>query len=380
MPKTYKHLYPQVYAYENLYQAFRQARRGGKRKQENVAAFEYDLEENLWALHAELRDHTYRPGPYRNFTVGPWRRDELWAPKERVISAAPFRDRVVHHALCNVIQPIFEARFITDSYASRVGKGTHAALDRCQAFARQRKYVLQCDVRQFFPSVDHAILRGILARHIADRDVLWLVDRILESGAGLGGTYDVVWFPGDALWDALRPRGLPIGNLTSQFWANVYLHSLDQLVKQTLRCRRYLRYCDDFLLFHDDKAALWEWRAAVIERLAGLRLTLHEERAVVYPTHTGIPFLGLRIFPHHRRLQRNNVHAFARRLRRMRAEYREGTRSAESVRLSVQGWVAYAVHAQTYRLRRRLLGEVSFAARPPRSFGDLGGLRSAARA
>jgi len=126
MPKTFKNLYPQVHSFENLYRAYRKARRGGKRKHAAVAAFEYHLEENLWALHAELRDRIYRPGPYRNFVVGPWRRGRLWAPKRRVISAAPFRDRVVHHALCNVIQPIFEARFIHDSYACRVGKGTHA--------------------------------------------------------------------------------------------------------------------------------------------------------------------------------------------------------------------------------------------------------------
>jgi RNA-directed DNA polymerase len=361
MPKTYKHLYPQVYSFENLYLAYRKARRGGKRKHDAVAAFEYRLEDNLWALHAELRDRTYCPGPYRNFVVGPWRRGRLWAPKRRLISAAPFRDRVVHHALCNVIQPIFEARFIYDSYACRVGKGTHAAVDRCQEFARRRRYVLQCDVRQFFPSVDHQILRRMLARHIADPHVLWLIDRILESSVGvIAGEYKMVWFPGDELFAAARPRNLPIGNLTSQFWANVYLNSLDQFVKQRLRCRCYVRYCDDFLLFHDDKAVLHEWRGDIVEHLATLRLTLHEARAVVYPVRTGIPFLGFRIFPHHRRLLHSKVHAFARRLRWLRVGYEAGDLTAEQVRFSVQGWLAHASHAQTYRLRRRLLGEVSF--------------------
>ncbi len=364
MPKTFKHLYPQIYDFENLYRAYRNARRGGKRKHDAVAAFEVYLEENLWTLHAELHDKVYRPGPYRNFVVGPWRRGHLWAPKRRLISAAPFRDRVVHHALCNVIQPIFEARFIYDSYACRVGKGTHAAVDRCQDFARRRRYVLQCDVRQFFPSVDHRILRGMLARHIADPDALWLIDRILESSAGaraLAREYDMVWFPGDDLLAATRPRGLPIGNLTSQFWANVYLNRLDYFVKQTLRCRCYVRYCDDFLLFHDDKAVLHAWRQAIIDHLAGLRLKLHEERAAVYPTRTGIPFLGFRVFPYYRRVLHNKVHAFARRLRRLRAGYEAGELSAEAVRLSVQGWVAHAAHAQSYRLRCRLLGEVRFS-------------------
>jgi len=243
-----------------------------------------------------------------------------------------------------------------------VGKGTHAAVDRCQEFARRRRYVLQCDVRQFFPSVDHRLLRGMLARHIADRDTLWLIDRILESSVGLlAGEYDMVWFPGDGLFAGIRPRGLPIGNLTSQFWANVYLNDLDQFVKQQLRCRCYVRYSDDSLLFHDDKALLHAWCGAIIDHLASLRLTVHEERAVVYPTRTGIPFLGFRVFPYYRRLLHPKVHAFARRLRRLRAGYEAGELTAEEVRLSVQGWLAHAAHAQTYRLRRRLLSEVSFA-------------------
>jgi RNA-directed DNA polymerase len=287
-------LYSQVYAFANLYWAFRQARRG-KRDRSEVAAFEFNLEENLLQLRQELATRTYRPGPYRSFYV----RDS----KRRLISAAPFRDRVIHHALVNVIEPLFEPRFIGDSYANRVGKGTHRALDRCQAFAGRYRCVLQCDARQFFPSVDHAILRAQLARVVGDEDVMWLVDRILASGIGvLAGEYDMVWFPGDDLLAAVRPRGLPIGNLTSQFWANVYLNDLDQYVKRTLRCRAYLRFVDDTLLFADDKPTLHAWRWAIIERLAGLRLTWHEERAQVYPVAEGIPFLGFRVFPDHRRL------------------------------------------------------------------------------
>jgi hypothetical protein len=159
MPKTYKHLYPKICAFENLYLAHRKARRGGKRKRPEVAAFEHDLGENLLRLRKDLLAQTYRPGAYHNFIV--------IERKERKISAAPYRDRVVHHALINVIGPIFEARFIHDTYANREGKGTHAALDRAQYFARRHPYVLQCDVREFFPSIDHAILQGLLARHIA---------------------------------------------------------------------------------------------------------------------------------------------------------------------------------------------------------------------
>jgi hypothetical protein len=155
----------------------------------------------------ELVAQTYRPGAYYSFYI----RD----PKRRLISAAPFRDRVVHHALCNVIEPLFERTFIGDSYANRVGKGTHRALDRAQELARRYQYVLQCDVEQFFPSVDHTVLRAIISRKIADEQVMWLVDQILNSGAGvLTEEYTMVYFPGDDLFAVNRPRGLPIGNLT----------------------------------------------------------------------------------------------------------------------------------------------------------------------
>jgi len=226
--KTYKNLYPQICSWDNVYRAWRKARKG-KRGREPAATFEFDLEANLVRLQRDLREQTYRPSTYDSFYIHD--------PKRRLISAALFRDRVVHHALCNVTEPIFERRFIYDSYANRVGKGTHKALDRCQQFARRFRYVLPCDVRKFFPSIDHAILRQTLARVIADADVLWLIDRILASGAGvLRDEYTMAWFPDDDLFAANRPRGLPIGNLTSQFWANCYLDPFDHFVKRELRC------------------------------------------------------------------------------------------------------------------------------------------------
>ena len=348
---TYRNLYPIVTSFENLYQAFKAAAKG-KRSQPNVAAFEFDLEDNLLWLQEELRGRTYRHGPYDSFTIHD--------PKQRLISAAPFRDRVVHHALVRVIEPIFERSFIDDSYANRVGKGTHGALDRCQAFARRYRYVLQCDLGQFFPSIDHAILRAILGRKIADRDVLWLVDRILESGEGvLSDVYEMVYFPGDDLWAANRPRGLPIGNLTSQFWANCYLNPLDHFVTRALRCQGrspgYLRYVDDFLLFADDKGQLWAWKRAIQDFLADLRLALHERESTVYPVASGIPFLGFRVYANHRRLKRANGVAFARRLRRHCAAVAQGELAYEELHQRVQGWIAHAAHGNTYRLRESLL-------------------------
>jgi retron-type reverse transcriptase len=348
--KSYRNLYPQIISFENLYLAFRKARKG-KRQRREVATFEYDLEANLFQLQEELATRSYTPGPYRNFY--------LRERKLRLISAAPFRERVVHHALCRVLDPIWERRFIFDSYACRLGKGTHKAIDRCQHFARRYTYVLQCDIHQFFPAIDLAILRQKLARLIADQETLWLIDRILDGGADvLAPMYEVEWFPGDDLLTPLRRRGLPIGNLTSQVWANVYLDSLDHYVKRNLHCQAYLRYCDDFLLFHDDKAQLHAWKDAVQSHLNGLRLALNWRRSTVYPVRSGIPFLGFRVFPTHRRLRTDNVRLARRRLYRNRAAYQAGRLSAAKFRQSLQAWIAHASHGDTYRLRSALLRKV----------------------
>lgn len=348
--KTYKHLYPQIYAFENLYRAFRRARQG-KRRQPAVAAFENNLEDSLIELQTALQEERYQPGAYTNFT--------LYDGKPRHISAAPFRDRVVHHALCNVIEPLWEARFIHDSYACRRGKGTHAALDRCTAFARRYPYVLQADIVQFFPSVDHAILETLLARHIADPPTLRLCQHIIASGAGLhAATYEMQWFPGDDLLAALRPRGLPIGNQTSQFWGNVYLHALDRFVKQELHCPAYLRYADDLLLFARDKPTLHHWRQAISRFLAQLRLLIHPHKTRIYPTICGIPFLGFTVFADHRRLKRSNGVAFSRRLRGKVRALAQGHLTRAELHASVQGWVAHAQHGDTYRLRTALLSRV----------------------
>jgi RNA-directed DNA polymerase len=301
-------MYEQICRWENLRLAYQKAARG-KRGKGAAAGFEYNLADNLLSLQEELIAKTYRPGPYQSFYIHD--------PKRRLISSAPFRDRVVHHALCNVIEPIFERSFIYDSYANRVGKGTHRAIDRAQTFARRFRYVLQCDVEQFFPAVDHQILQALFVCKLDDPDALWLIDQILASGVGvLTEEYQMRYFPGDTFLDALRPRGLPIGNLTSQFWANCYLNPFDHFVGRELRCHGYVRYVDDVVLLADDKHLLWDWREAIIQRLARLRLTIHPG-AHPRPTNEGFPFLGFVVYPTHRRLKRRKVVAYRRKLKQL---------------------------------------------------------------
>ncbi len=347
--KTHKHLYPLIASFDNLYFAFKAARKG-KRARPDIAEFEFNLEENLLDLQSELQAETYQPGAYHNFHIND--------PKPRLISAAPFRDRVVHHALCSVIEPLFDRRFLYDTYACRKGKGTHAAIHRAQEFGAQYPYVLKCDIEHFFPRMDHQVLYQQFERVIADKQTLRLCKLILDSGADIHKDIEPARFSGDDLFTALRPRGLPIGNLTSQFWANVYLNPLDHFIKRDLKCPAYARYVDDFLLFSDNKSDLHEWRLKIIEFLAAQRLTLHENEAQVFPTRTGIPFLGWRVYPDHLRLKRRNGVAFQRRFAALRRKLGQGRLTREKMNASVQGWIAHVQHGQTWGLRRSLISGV----------------------
>ena len=340
-------LFQRITSFPNLLQAARLASRG-KRFRPNVAAFALDLESELHQLQHELVSRSYRPGPYRTFLV----HDK----KPRFISAAPFRDRVVHHALCQVIEPIFERSFLYDSYACRKGKGTHAATDRTSRYARRFRYLLKCDVEKYFPSIDHAILFGLIAKRIWDEGALWLTRTILESSNPQPDAQH--YFPGDDLFAPFeRRRGIPIGNQTSQFFANIYLDTLDHYVKETLRAPGYVRYVDDFLLFDDDKHQLHEHRAAIEDFLMRLRLRLHPRKCFVATVASGFTFLGYRIFPTHRRLDADNVRRFKRRLRRYCQALAEGRMSDSQRKDCIGSWIAHAQHADTARLQSRILGD-----------------------
>lgn len=258
-----------------------------------------------------------------------------------------------------MLEPIFERTFVDGSYACRRGKGSHAAVERLSELARRHRYALKCDVVKYFPSIDHAILKALVARKIKDRDVLRLVDLIIDGSNPQEPVLE--WFPGDDLFAPVeRRRGLPIGNQTSQFFANVYLNPLDHFVLEQLRPAGYARYVDDFVLVADDKGWLAEARERCRESLATLRLRMHPDKSVISRMRDGVRFLGYRVFPGYRLLVPDNVTRTRRRLRRLQADFAAGRVSAADVRHRVASWIGHAGHADTVRLRRSLLGATSF--------------------
>jgi RNA-directed DNA polymerase len=352
--KRYGDLFETIVAFDNLLAAARAAYKGKKGRPE-PAAFHFHLESNLLRLQDELVSGSYQPGDYRSF----W----IYDPKERLISAAPYRDRVVHHAVCRLVEPLFDRTFIFDSYANRVGKGTHKALDRATGFCRRWPYVLKCDVAKFFPSVDHEVLLGLVARKIKCPSTQDLLARIVRSS---NPQEPVVWyFDGDLpTTPNERRHGIPIGNLTSQFLANVMLDPLDHYVKEVLRWPGYLRFADDFLLFGDDKHALHELLPILRDFLASYRLQLHPRKCVVLPVRLGVPFLGWRLYPDHRRLRRATGVRFQRRLRELAGAYHRGEVALEQVRPSIMNWIGHLKHGDTWGLRSRLMEDTVFTRRP----------------
>lgn len=318
----------------------------GKRRRPDVAAFLLDLEPRCYAIADALRAGTWRPGRYHAF----WIHD----PKRRLISAAPFADRVVHHALVGLLEPVFERRFVAHSYACRKGKGTHRALYRAHALARKHRYVLRADLVKFFPSLDHCIVQDEVRRVIADERLLGVLDTVIE---GSNRQEDVWrWFSGDDLFTPLqRRRGLPIGNLTSQFLANVVLDRLDHLVTDELGFGAYVRYCDDFLVFGDDKARLREARERVRVLLDELRLTLHPRKTGVVGTCSPIPFLGFVLHGPRRRLHRKAIQRASDRLRARAAAVARRELPVSLLRASVVAWLAHAGHGHSRSIAARVV-------------------------
>jgi RNA-directed DNA polymerase len=356
MPKRHDDLFDGIADFCALKAAASRAVRG-KRKKPGAAAFFANLEREVLRLERELQDGTYRPGRYVEIRV----RD----PKERIVSAAPFRDRVVHHALCAVICPLFEAGLIANTFANRRGRGTHSAVETYERYRDRHACVLRCDLYRYFPSIDHAILKADFRRRIACARTLAVMDAIVD-GSNAQEPVEC-YFPGDDLFEPhRRRRGLPIGNLTSQFFANLYLDGFDHYVAEVLQAP-YLRYVDDFALFGDDPAMLASWRSAIERYLNSRRLKLHPGKTAIVATAEPAAFLGFVLLPRgRRRLPDDNVARFRNRLRGLRDRWRAGTVSRAEVEVKVGGWIAHAAHADTWRLRQAIFGGGWFG---ERSFG-----------
>jgi retron-type reverse transcriptase len=316
-------------SYENLYAAWRKAYRGSKRNLESLRFF-HRLETELMQLRDELISGDWRPAPYRYF--------DIYDPKHRTISVASFRDRVVHHAVVNIIEPIYERRFIFDSYATRPAKGAHAAVARAQFFVRKNVWYLKSDIEKYFDSINHDYLLSLLHRTIKDKQLITVLEKIISNG-GIDG------------------RGLPIGNLTSQFLANVYLHPFDMFMKQELGCKHYIRYMDDFVVFGNDKSHLKEVKKAAaffLQNQLGLQL---KPSATFFNNRTnGLSFLGKRIFPAAIRLHNHNGRRITRRLNYKEKQWNLGVITDEEFMSSVNSYWALLTWYPLSGLRKKYIG------------------------
>ena len=311
-------MFDKIASVENLYSATQKTVRC-KRQKEDIAEYLFHQEENIDMLHTELKTKSYHHGEYQLFDISD--------PKKRTISKAKVRDRVVHHAVHDVIYPMIDNSFIYDSYSCRIGKGTHRAIKRVQKWSRTYKYAIHLDIVQYFNSIDRGILKTLLTKWIKDEDVLWLLNEIIDSSSQI---------------DNYKERGLPLGNLTSQFFANIYLNELDQFVKHTLRIKPYIRYMDDILILGDDKKVLLKIAFRIKDFVKeNLALDFHEKGFQPFPVNRGIAFLGFRIYPFYRKVLPKGINRFRKRLKKLKRDYESGSITVGKVTQSIQSSLAF---------------------------------------
>lgn len=287
----------ELFSFSNIYRQYLNCRKS-KRNTINALRFEIRAEENLLKLQEKLQKKSYYPSRSVCFVVK--------KPKLREIFAADFKDRVVHHVLVDYLEKIWEPKFIYDSYACRKNKGTHKGVKRLHSFIRKvtkngscRSYYMQLDIRGFFINIDKEILFNIIAKKAKNKTILWLAKTIIFHNCTKGYIFKgkrglLKKIPAHkSLFNQENKRGLPIGNLTSQFFANVYLNEVDQFIKHNLKAKYYLRYCDDLVILHNDKRQLEIWKGLIDRFLQDrLKLTLHPNRQIIRPVSNGINFLG----------------------------------------------------------------------------------------
>ncbi|MDP3646138.1 MAG: reverse transcriptase/maturase family protein [bacterium] len=267
----------------------------GKRKRKDVERFSIHLTDNILALHRELADKSYRHGPYKAFRIND--------PKPRDIHKATVRDRLLHHAIYRILYPYFDPKFIFDSYSCRRAKGTHRAINRFREYIRKVSHnhtrtvwVLKCDIRKFFANIDHKILEDILKHRVGDKEVIWLISQIVDSFRS-----DITL--ADAVEQArvISPKGLPLGNLTSQLLVNIYMNEFDHFLKRDMEVTRCVRYADDFVILHESKRYLENILPKISMFLKNrLKLSLHPDKVFIKTIASGVDFLGWVHFPYHR--------------------------------------------------------------------------------
>ncbi len=322
-------MYPQITSIENLFQAWNEFEKG-KRNRKDVQAFELNLEDNLFNLCYQLKKRTYKHQSYTAFNI--------YDPKFRHIHKATVKDRIVHHAVVSLIEPIFDKTFIYDSYSCRLNKGTHRAVRRLFSFIRKvsKNYIGSCfalklDIKKFFASVDQKILLSIIGKKITDKDLLWLIKNILSSFS--------------------EDRGIPIGNLTSQIFANIYMNELDQYVKHQLRIKYYLRYADDLVILSTCFNDLNHWIKQIELFLQQeLKLELHSEKIILRKLSWGIDFLGYIVLPHYilpRAKTKKRI------FQKLKIKIHD-----ENFNQSLQSYLGYLSHASSFKLTQRLKNQI----------------------
>ncbi|HLC85745.1 MAG TPA: reverse transcriptase domain-containing protein [Candidatus Nanoarchaeia archaeon] len=318
-----------------------------------VIKFQKNLKENILNLQRELKEKTYKPHPLTNFII----RD----PKIRTISKSAFVDRIVHHALVQILEPIFDPTFIYDSHANRLGKGTSKALERYDLFLRRlthngrllrggrtqnsfnfiKGYALKADIKHYFPNINQDILLNIIKRKVKDKDLIDLIKTILDN------------FNSET-----KGIGIPLGNLTSQFFANVYLNEFDQFVKHTLKIKYYIRYVDDFVILNLSKEKLEHYKKAINEFLLNnLKVKLHPTKSKIIPLYKGIQLLGFRVFYYHKILRRKAQRRIKSRIEEWKEMYDLGIIERDNALDRLLGWMAYAVNGDTYNLRKKIMAK-----------------------
>ncbi len=338
--KIYKDLFWLIISPQTLFHAW-EVFKADKKNKLDVMDFELDLEKNIFDLYRDLKNGLYKHGPYKGF----WIHD----PKLRRIHKATVRDRVLHHAIFKVLNPIFEPTFITNSFSCRIGKGTHKGMKKVAEMIRavsqnntRRCYALKCDIRKFFDSVDHDILIGILDKRIKDKQVMDLMREIVDS------------------FTASKPnlfdrRGIPIGNLTSQIFANIYMNEFDQFIKHNLKVEYYARYTDDFIIVSTDKAYLENLIAPIQDFLrTKLCLELHPKKVHITKHVRGIDFLGYVILPQHIKLRTKTKRKIPKKIQEMVSRYKQGRITELTLYSSLQSYLGVLSHANAYKLGQEI--------------------------